>query len=127
MQIAGDGPVSLMVAEVDSQLRLRSTVSLAEQPSGDETLPGLVNAGGNGRCAITLDPDSARRQSYQGIVPLVDESGRKLPHIAPMIESYMMQSKQLETTLVLSDGRQAASGLMLQSRHRDGTQHTSDE
>jgi len=127
MQIAGDGPVSLMVAEVDSQLRLRSTVSLAEQPSGDETLPGLVNAGGSGRCAITLDPDSARRQSYQGIVPLVDESGRKLPRIAPMIESYMMQSEQLETTLVLAAGSQAAAGLMLQKMPRDGTLKAGDE
>lgn len=127
MQIAGDGPVSLMVTEVDNQLRLRSTVSLAKQPSGNESLSGLVNAGGSGRCAITLDPDSARRQSYQGIVPLVDESGKKLPRIAPMIESYMMQSEQLETTLVLAAGNHAAAGLMLQKMPEDGAQASGDE
>ena len=58
MQIHGDGPVRLLVVECDSDLRLRATAKLAPDAeiANDATLKSLLNATGNGRFIITLDP-----------------------------------------------------------------------
>ena len=75
LQIAGDGPVKLVVVEVRRDLSFRVCVEM--KPDAGEVDPNagmieLVNASGNGRCALILDPESrpADRQPYQGIVPL---------------------------------------------------------
>jgi len=58
LQIEGDGPVRLLVVECQPDFRLRATAKLrADAPvPADATLRTLVNAQGQGRCAITLDP-----------------------------------------------------------------------
>jgi molecular chaperone Hsp33 len=116
MQIAGDGPVKVAVAEVQSDLRLRATASVVGAVPAGARLADLVNASGQGRCAITLDPGSRQpgRQPYQGVVPLVDEGGAPLTSLAGVIEHYMRQSEQLDTTLVLAADEQVAAGLLLQ-------------
>ena len=116
MQIFGDGPVKLAVAEVQSDLRLRATASVTGAVAPDATLAQLVNARGQGRCAITLDPRQRRegQPPYQGVVPLVDEGGAPLPSLASVIEHYMRQSEQLDTTLVLAADEQVAAGLLIQ-------------
>ena len=116
MQIFGDGPVKVAVAEVQTDLRLRATASVVGQVDAGARLPDMVNRQGKGRCAITLDP-SARRvgmQPYQGVVPLCDEHGRNLQTVAEMIEHYMRQSEQLDTTLILAADEQVACGLLIQ-------------
>jgi molecular chaperone Hsp33 len=74
MQIHGDGPVPLLVVECDAALRLRATAKLSEDAQIDEDagLQQLVNAHGDGRFAITLDPADKKpgQQAYQGIVAL---------------------------------------------------------
>ena len=55
MQILGDGPVRLAVAEVQRDLGLRATATLAGPIDAAADAADLVNAGGNGQCAITLD------------------------------------------------------------------------
>jgi molecular chaperone Hsp33 len=59
MQVFGDGPVKLAVAEVQSDLRLRATASVTGAVPPGAMLAELVNAHGQGRCAITLDPRRA--------------------------------------------------------------------
>lgn len=116
MQIFGDGPVKVAVAEVQTDLRLRATASVVGKIDAGMRLPAMVNKHGKGRCAITLDP-SARRvgmQPYQGVVPLSDEQGRDLQTVAEMIEHYMRQSEQLDTTLILAADEQVACGLLIQ-------------
>ncbi|GGC17518.1 33 kDa chaperonin [Oxalicibacterium flavum] len=118
MQIHGDGPVRLMVVECDSELHLRATAKLAEDATIDDgmTLTQLVNAEGDGRFVITLDPKDKLpgQQPYQGIVPLTGES------IAVVIENYMLRSEQLDTRLWLAADDQAARGLLLQKLPREG-------
>ena len=58
MQIFGDGPVKVAVAEVQNDLRLRATASVTGAVAPGALLADLVNAHGKGRCAITLDPQN---------------------------------------------------------------------
>ncbi len=116
MQIFGDGPVKVAVAEVQADLRLRATASMVGQVLPGARLADMVNAHGKGRCAITLDPRNRAegQQPYQGVVPLVDEGGAPLTSMASVIEHYMRQSEQLDTTLVLAADEQVAAGLLIQ-------------
>jgi molecular chaperone Hsp33 len=118
LQIQGDGPLQLAVAEVQADLRLRATATLAGALPANAGLPELVNAQGRGRCAITLSPSSG--QPYQGVAPLTDESGAPLPSVAGVIERYMRQSEQLDTTLMLAADAQTAAGLLIQRLPRLG-------
>jgi molecular chaperone Hsp33 len=56
LQMFGDGPVKLAVAEVQSDLSLRATATVNGDIAADARLSQMVNVGGGGRCAITLDP-----------------------------------------------------------------------
>ncbi len=118
MQIHGDGPVQLLVAECDAALRLRATAKLREDAEVSEQagLQELVNANGEGRFAITLDPTDKQpgQQAYQGIVALEGES------VATVIENYMMRSEQLDTRLWLAADDKVARGLLLQKLPDDG-------
>ncbi|MDR2129291.1 MAG: Hsp33 family molecular chaperone HslO [Burkholderiaceae bacterium] len=116
MQIFGDGPLKLAVAEVQRDLRLRATASVAGEVAPQADLAQLLNVTGKGRCAITLDPQGRQpgQQAYQGVAALVDAQGRSLPTLARVIEHYMRQSEQLDATLVLAAGEQAACGLLIQ-------------
>ena len=116
LQIMGDGPVKVAVAEVQNDLRLRATASIVGAVPPGMTLTQMVNAKGLGRCAITLDPRSRRKgqQPYQGVVPLNDERGAPLLDLAGVVEHYMRQSEQLDTTLVLAADEQVAAGLLIQ-------------
>jgi molecular chaperone Hsp33 len=118
MQIHGDGPVQLLVVECDAALRLRATAKLSEGAAVDEqaSLQQLVNANGEGRFAITLDPTDKKpgQQAYQGIVALEGES------VATVIENYMMRSEQLDTRLWLAADDKVARGLLLQKLPGDG-------
>ncbi|WP_230414375.1 Hsp33 family molecular chaperone HslO [Collimonas silvisoli] len=112
MQIHGDGPIRLLVVECDSQLQMRATAKLAPDAviDADATMSQLVNLNGQGRFAITLDPQDKMpgQQAYQGIVPLDGEN------IATVIENYMLRSEQLDTKLWLAADDKVARGLLLQ-------------
>jgi molecular chaperone Hsp33 len=122
MQIHGDGPVQLLVAECDAALRLRATAKLREDAEISEQagLQQLVNAHGEGRFAITLDPANKMpgQRAYQGIVALEGES------VATVIENYMMRSEQLDTRLWLAADDKVARGLLLQKLPDDGGKTT---
>ena len=54
------------------------------------------------------------QRPYQGVVPLADEGGAPLMDLAAVVEHYMRQSEQLDTTLVLAADEQVAAGLLIQ-------------
>lgn len=116
MQIQGDGPVKLMVAEVQPDLGLRATATVQGEVADDAPLSHMVNVLGQGRCAITLDPKDRLpgQQPYQGVVPLYGDRGEKLEKLSEVIEHYMLQSEQLDTRLVLAANDQMAAGLLIQ-------------
>ncbi len=116
LQLHGDGPLKLGVVEVSSGLRFRATARIDGTVLDGMTLPTLANQGRQGRCAITLDPSKRQAGSlpYQGIVPLFDDSGRSVEHLASALEHYMLQSEQLDTRLMLAADESCAAGLLLQ-------------
>jgi molecular chaperone Hsp33 len=116
LQIFGDGPVKVAVAEVQHDLALRVTAKVVGDVAEDARLSDLVNVGNKGRCAITLDPRDKLpgQQPYQGVVPLYGDHGEKLQHLSELLEHYMLQSEQLDTTLVLAADAKVAAGLLIQ-------------
>lgn len=112
MQIQGDGPVRLLVAECNSRLQIRATAKLAEDAviADEATLRELVHAHGRGRFVITLDMNDKvpGQLPYQGIVSLEGAT------LAEVIENYMQQSEQLSTCIWLAANDSVSRGLLLQ-------------
>lgn len=123
LQIFGDGPVKLAVAEVQTDLSLRATATLRGEVPAQASLSDMVNLHGKARCAITLDPKGRvpGQQPYQGVVPLSDMDGHRLTQLNTVLEHYMRQSEQLETALVLAADDKVAAGLLIQRLPLEGT------
>lgn len=122
MQIYGDGPVKVAVAEVQHDLSLRVTAKVVGDVDPNAHLSALVNTGGGGRCAITLDPKDRKpgQQAYQGVVPLNGPHGERLEKLSEVLEHYMRQSEQLDTRLVLAADEKVAAGLLIQRLPLEG-------
>lgn len=111
LQIQGDGPVDMVVADITDHGNIRACARYKK----DEEIPELSNPMllmGKGYLAFTVDqgPDTDK---YQGIVAL---SGKTLQD---SIQHYFAQSEQITTGLRYllargDDGRWRAGGIMLQ-------------
>jgi molecular chaperone Hsp33 len=102
LQVQGSGPVSLLVADCTSGLRIRGTAQYREGAGGTDR--ELI---GGGRLALVLE-ESSSGQIYQSMVPLEGET------LAAMFEHYLMQSEQRTSFLRLRADRQALCGLLLE-------------
>lgn len=103
LQIQGQGPLKLLVAECAGDLAVRATAKWEEPlPAG-----GLAELVGCGRFVITLDPKQGG-ETYQGVVAV------DVPSVAAALEHYMRQSEQVDTRLWLACDRTSAAGLMVQ-------------
>jgi molecular chaperone Hsp33 len=116
LQIFGDGPVKLAVAEVQPDLSLRATATVTGAITPGSSLSQLVNVNNLGRCAITLDPKDKfpGQQPYQGVVPLFGDHHEKIENLSEVLEHYMLQSEQLDTRLILAANGEVAAGLLIQ-------------
>jgi molecular chaperone Hsp33 len=116
LQISGDGPVRLAVAEAQPSLAFRATAKVVGEVPSDAHLEALVNVHGHGKCAITLDPKERLpgQQPYQGVVPLHGDRREPLQRVEQVLEHYMLQSEQLDTRLVLAANDELAAGLLIQ-------------
>lgn len=116
LQVFGDGPVKVAVVEVQSDLSLRATATVNGAVPEGARLSQMVNVGGGGRCAITLDPQNRHpgQQPYQGVVPLHGDHHEKLERLSDVLQHYMLQSEQLDTVLVLAANDKVAAGLLIQ-------------
>jgi len=123
LQIFGDGPVKLAVVEVQPDFGLRATATVTDGVADDASLSQLVNVNNHGKCAITLDPKTRfpGQQPYQGVVPLFGDSREKLEKLSEVLEHYMLQSEQLDTTLVLAADDKVAAGLLIQRLPLEGS------
>ena len=119
LQLQGNGPVRLIMVECTSTLDLRATAHLHEDatPAPEATLQSLLNADGQGRFMVMLDPSGrqAGATAYQGIVPLEGDT------VSAVLEHYMKHSDQLDTRLWLSADGQACAGLLMQRMPGDST------
>jgi molecular chaperone Hsp33 len=122
LQVYGDGPVKLAVAEVRSDLSFRATATVVGAVPDDARLEALLNVHGQGRCSITLDPSGRRpgQQPYQGVVPLHGDRREPLQQLAQVLEHYMLQSEQLDTRMVLAADDRMAAGLLVQRMPAQG-------
>ena len=116
LQIAGDGPVKLAVVEVQPDLSLRATATVMGEVADASSLSSMINVNNKGRCAVTLDPKDKfpGQQPYQGVVPLFDDHRQPIEKLSSVIEHYMLQSEQLDTTMVLAANDAVAAGLLIQ-------------
>lgn len=118
LQIHGDGPVALLVVECQADGSFRATAKLREghECPDDADLATLVNANGQGRFVVTLDPGTAspNRQPYQGIVPFEGDT------VSEMLERYMARSEQVPTRLWIAADASRAVGLLLQRLPDEG-------
>jgi molecular chaperone Hsp33 len=116
LQVFGDGPVKLAVAEVQHDLSFRATAKVVGDVPAGARLEALLNVRGQGRCAITLDPQERLpgQQPYQGVVPLHGDRREPLQRVSEVLEHYMLQSEQLDTRLVLAANDELAAGLLIQ-------------
>ncbi|MBQ0944834.1 Hsp33 family molecular chaperone HslO [Ideonella sp. 4Y16] len=116
LQVLGDGPVKLAVAEANSELGFRATAKVVGEVPAGAQLEAMLNVHGQGRCAITLDPKDRLpgQQPYQGVVPLHGDQREPLQQLSQVLEHYMLQSEQLDTRLVLAANDEIAAGLLIQ-------------
>ena len=116
LQIFGDGPVKVAVAEAKPDLSVRATAKVIGELAADARLPDMVNLTNKGRCAITLDPKDkdARCHAISRRGAAVRRRGRKLGKLSDVLQHYMLQSEQLDTTLVLAADDKVAAGLLIQ-------------
>jgi molecular chaperone Hsp33 len=122
LQVYGDGPVKLAVAEVQPDLAFRATAKVVGEVPAGARLEALLNVHGQGRCAITLDPKDRLpgQQPYQGVVPLHGDHREPLQQVQQVLEHYMLQSEQLDTRLVLAADDTVAAGLLIQRMPVEG-------
>lgn len=122
LQMMGEGPLKLAVVEVQSDMRFRSTAKTIGEVPPSMGLADMANQRNLGRCAITLDPLGRRtgQQAYQGVVPLYDDQGQAIKRFSDVLAHYMLQSEQLDTTLVLAANDDIAAGLLIQRVPKHG-------
>lgn len=104
LQLAGNGLVSLLVAQCTHDFRIRAMAQHAAQVPSDANFAALI---GDGRMVVTVEAEQ-RGQRYQGIVPLEGAS------MAACLENYFATSEQLPTRLMLACDRLQTAGLLVQ-------------
>jgi molecular chaperone Hsp33 len=103
LQIQGEGPLTLLMAECTEGGVMRALA----QWRGEVTPAPLAQLVGDGRFVMTIDPKNSQER-YQGVVQL--EGGS----VAQALEHYFAQSEQLDTRLWLAADRTQAAGMLLQ-------------
>lgn len=116
LQIHGDGPIRLAVAECTSNLTIRATARVSGQPwpKSSVGLASLVNTEGRGRFSLVLDPQVEHQQPYQGIVAFEGES------LAETLAGYMAQSEQIQSRFWIHTEGNSVAGLLLQQMPLEG-------
>jgi molecular chaperone Hsp33 len=121
LQMRGDGPVHLILAQCTGGLGVRGLARYREAgdtaaPTGAEAVTDASGGSGMARIAdligagnltVTLETDDGA-QRYQGIVPIVGQ------RLAESLQVYFENSEQLPTRLWLHADSQGASGMLLQ-------------
>ena len=109
LQLQGDGPVHLLLAQCTGGLGVRGLARYREgvHTGAGADADGIVDLIGAGNLTVTLETDDSA-QRYQGIVPI---AGQRL---AESLQVYFENSEQLPTRLWLHADAFGASGMLLQ-------------
>jgi molecular chaperone Hsp33 len=105
LQLQGNGPVHLLLAQCTSGLAVRGLARYRDsETAGSPNIGDLIGAG---NLTVTLETDDGA-QRYQGIVPIIGE------RLSDSLQVYFENSEQLPTRLWLHADGQGASGMLLQ-------------
>ena len=104
LQLAGDGPVNLLVAQCTHEFVIRAVARADEGIDGPVGFRQLV---GDGRLTVTIEAEE-RAARYQGIVSLERAS------LGDCLENYFSTSEQLPTRIALAADGATAAGVLLQ-------------
>lgn len=102
LQFQGDGPIKLLVTQIDERLRLRGMAKAVDGAAG--AFPELL---GGGTLALMLEPKRGG-QRYQALVSVAGQN------LASALERYYDQSEQLPTLIRLAAADGRLVGLLLQ-------------
>ncbi|MEO1897981.1 MAG: Hsp33 family molecular chaperone HslO [Cycloclasticus sp.] len=102
IQIRGNGPISMLVAQADNQQAIRGLAHW----NGDVLEGNLSSLFGDGVLVMTIKPTKGK--AYQGVVRLEGDS------LADALQAYFTQSEQLKTRLWFAVNNERAVGLLLQ-------------
>lgn len=115
LQFQGDGPIQLLVTQVDHELRLRGMARADADVHGH-----FRQLLGEGTLALLLEPKQGENR-YQARVPIEGDC------LAQALQGYYAQSEQLPTVLSLATGADRLSGIMLQRMpDKDADSETED-
>jgi len=103
LQLQGEGPMHLLLAQCTSNLGVRALARYREAIDSRN----IEELSGKGQLLVTLD-NTVEEQRYQGVVPL---AGARLSRC---LEGYFENSEQLPTRLWLHADEHGASGMLLQ-------------
>ena len=103
LQLQGEGPVHLLLAQCTSGLGVRGLARYHESMQAGS----IAELMGAGNLTVTLETDDTS-QRYQGIVPITGE------RLAESLRIYFENSEQLPTRLWLHADALGASGMLLQ-------------
>lgn len=103
LQLRGQGPMHLMLAQCSSELGVRAVARYRDGVDAS----GLLGLAGAANLTVTLENEDLS-QRYQGIVPLESE------RLAECLQGYFESSEQLPTRLWLHADENGVSGMLLQ-------------
>jgi molecular chaperone Hsp33 len=103
LQLAGQGPLNLLLAQCTGGLGVRALARYKEGIAGGN----FAELSGGGSLTVTMETDD-HAQRYQGIVPMQGE------RLADCLGVYFETSEQLPTRLWLAANDRGASGMILQ-------------
>ena len=106
LQLQGEGPVHLLLAQCTSGLGVRGLARCRGEVAA-AAAGGLAGLVGSGNLTVTMESDDGS-QRYQGIVPIAGD------RLADSLQIYFENSEQLPTRLFLYADENGAAGMLLQ-------------
>lgn len=105
LQVKGDGPMHLLLAQCTAGLGVRGLARYNE--TARDLSRDIAQLAGSGNLTVTVESEDLQRR-YQGVVPVDGE------RLAECLEVYFEQSEQLPTRLWLHADENGLAGMLLQ-------------
>ncbi len=125
LQTKGDGPVSMLVADMTTDGKIRACATYDKDTIADaQYKANRAELLGGGYMAFTVDQGEFAER-YQGIVELKPES------LIASVQNYFAQSEQIATGMMMAvgkvDGKWRGCGIMLQQMPEETATYNKDQ
>ncbi len=124
-QTSGEGPVTMLVADMTSNGHVRACAAFKEEELKDRKfIDNRAELLGKGYLAFTVDQGEFTER-YQGIVELKNES------LLTSVQHYFTQSEQINTGMMMAigkvEGKWRGCGIILQQMPEDSANYNKDQ